>query len=93
MSDRVWYRTETDVAYPATKTVKYTLDSYWTVDLKVQQRLYDHWLVSLKGNNLLDENYDTYFDTFQDTPPFGQTTVEGFPGAGRSVFVSLTYEY
>jgi iron complex outermembrane receptor protein len=93
MSDRIWYRTETDVAYPATKTVKYTLDSYWTTDLKVQQRLYDHWLLSLQFNNLFDEEYDTYFDTFQDTPPFGQTTVEGFPGAGRSVFFNVTYEY
>jgi iron complex outermembrane receptor protein len=92
VSDRVWYRTETDVAYPATKTVKYTLDSYWTVDLKVQQRLYNHWLVSLQGNNLFDKDYDTYFDAFTDIA-LDQTTVEGFPGAGRSVFFSLTYEY
>ncbi len=93
VNDRIWYRTETDVAYPATKTVKYTLDPYWTTDLKVEQRLYDHWLLSLQFSNLFDEEYDTYFGTFQDTPPFGPTTVEGFPGAGRSAFFSVTYEY
>lgn len=93
VSERVWYRTETDGAYPATKTVPYTLDSYWTADVKVEQRVYDHWVLSLLANNLFDEEYDTYLGTFQDTPPFGPTTVEGFPGAGTSVFLSARYEY
>ena len=92
VSDRLLYRTETDVAYPATKTVIYALDSYWTADLKLEQRLYDHWLLSLQGNNLFDKEYDTYLDSFQDQDT-GKTTVEGFPGAGRSVFLRVTYEY
>ena len=45
------------------------LPSYWTVDVKLQQRLADHWLLSLTGNNLFDEQYDTYVQSFrnQDT--------------------------
>ncbi|MBW2171419.1 MAG: TonB-dependent receptor [Deltaproteobacteria bacterium] len=93
VSDRLWYRTETDVVYPATKTVRYSLDPYWTMDAKVEQRVHDHWFVSLQINNFFGEEYDTYFGTFQDTPPFGPTTVEGFPGAGRSVFFNVRYEY
>ncbi len=92
VSDRVWYRTETDVAYPATKTVAYTLDSYWTVDLKFDQRLYDHLILSLQCNNLLDEEYDTYFGTFTDQGT-GVTSVVGYPGAGISFFFSIAYEY
>ncbi len=93
VSDRLWYRTETDVVYPATKTVRYSLDPYWTMDAKVEQRVHDHWFVSLQINNFLGEEYYTYFGTFQDTPPFGSTTVEGFPGAGRSVYFNVRYEY
>jgi iron complex outermembrane receptor protein len=93
VSDRLWYHPETDVAYPATKTVRYSLDPYWTVDAKVEQQVHDHWFVSLQINNFLGEEYDTYFGTFQDTPPFGETTVDGFPGAGRSVFFNVRYEY
>jgi len=91
-SDRVWYRTETDGAYPATKTVEYTLDSYWTVDLKVQQRIYDHWILSLQANNLFDKEYETYFGTFTDQTT-SVTSVNSYPGAGRFVFFSVTFEY
>ena len=91
VGDRVWYRTES-TTYPDTETVKYTLDSYWTVDLKFQQRLFEHWLLSLQGNNLLDKEYDTYLSSFTNWDT-GVTTVEGFPGAGRSVFFSVAYEY
>jgi outer membrane cobalamin receptor len=93
VSDRLWYRTETDVVYPATKTVAYALDPYWTADFKVEQSVCDHWFVSLQVNNFFGEEYDTYFGTFQEAPPFGPTTVEGFPGAGRSVFFNVRYEY
>lgn len=92
VSDRVWYRTETDIAYPATKTVKYTLDSYWTADLKVQQRLYDHWILSIQATNLFNEEYDGYFDTFTDQAT-GATSVTTYPGAGRSLFFSVAYEF
>jgi iron complex outermembrane receptor protein len=98
VGNRVWYRTQTNGAYPFTKTVRYTLPSYWTVDAKVEQRLFDHWILSLQANNLLNEEYDTYYGTFTDPSShpayfFGRTTVEGFPGAGRSVFFMVTYEH
>ncbi|MBW2742491.1 MAG: TonB-dependent receptor [Deltaproteobacteria bacterium] len=92
VGDRVMYRTETDVAYPDTKTVKYVLDSYWTVDLKIEQRLYDHWILSLTGNNLFDKGYNTYLTSFKDSMT-GEETTRGFPGAGRSVFFSVGYEF
>lgn len=91
VSDRVWYRTES-IVYPYTKTVTYTLDSYWITDMKLEQRLYDHWLLSLKGNNLFKKGYYTYLGTFTDQNT-SRTTVEGYPGAGRSIFFSLAYEY
>jgi iron complex outermembrane receptor protein len=90
--DRVTYRTETDTSYPDTKTVKYEMDSYWTVDLKLVQQIKDHLSVSLLGTNLFDKEYDTFLDSFTDYST-STTTVEGYPGAGRSVFVKLAYAY
>ena len=91
VGDRVMYNTET-TTYPDTRTVMYTLDSYWTVDMKVQQRLCKHWLLSLSGSNLLDKAYDTHLTTFTDQAT-SKTTMSGYPGAGRSVFFSIAYEY
>jgi outer membrane receptor protein involved in Fe transport len=90
--DRVTYRTETDGSYPNTKTVKYELDSYWTVDMQAEQLIGDHFYVTLTGTNLFDEDYDTFLDSFTDYNTF-TTTVEGYPGAGRSVFLKATYQY
>ncbi|HOP46282.1 MAG TPA: TonB-dependent receptor [Desulfobacteraceae bacterium] len=92
VGDRVWYRTETDGSYPFTKTVKYELDPYWTVDFRLEQRLYEHWLISFECNNLFDKEYDTYLGVFTDQTTF-QSHVCPYPGAGRSVFLKLTYEY
>ena len=91
VSDRLWYRDETTnwVDY---RTVVYTLDSYWTADVKLARRLYDHWSLSFTGGNLFNKEYDTYFGSFMDQTT-AQSTVEGFPGAGRSIFFSLAYEY
>ena len=91
MSDRLWYRNETTnwVDY---KTVVYTLDSYWTTDLKAEQRLSDHWILSAQGTNLFDKGYDTYLTIFRNEDT-GVTTVQGYPGVERSVFFSLRYEY
>ena len=91
MGDRVVYRTEA-TTYPDTKTVTYTLNSYWTADLKVQQRLYKHWILSLSGNNLFDKEYDTHLTTFTDQPTF-KTSPCMYPGAGRSVFAGVAYEF
>ena len=91
VSDRLVYNTESTV-YPDTKTVIYTLDSYWTADLKLQQRLYKHWVLSLCGNNLFDQEYDTRLQSFTDQTTF-KSTMSKYPGAGRSVFASVTYEF
>ncbi len=70
----------------------YILSSYWTTDVKLEQRLYDHWVLSLQWNNLFDKGYGTYTDNFKDETT-GITTREEYPGAGRSVFFTVTYEY
>jgi outer membrane cobalamin receptor len=91
LSDRLVYSTES-TTYPSTKTVVYTLSSYWTADLKLQQRLYKHWILSFSVNNLFDQGYDTRLQSFTD-----QTTLKGtmssYPGAGRSVFSGVAYEF
>jgi outer membrane receptor protein involved in Fe transport len=45
----------------------------------------------LQVNNLLDEAYDTYVETFYDES--GNGTLSNYPGAGRSLFVQLAYQY
>ncbi|MEE8552644.1 MAG: TonB-dependent receptor, partial [Desulfobacterales bacterium] len=70
----------------------YTLSSYWTTDIKIEQRLRDHWILSLQANNMFDDEYDTYAENFTDQST-SVTTMEGYPGAGRSVFFSVSYEY
>jgi outer membrane cobalamin receptor len=90
--ERLWYRTEADGAYPNTKTVMYTLEDYWTVDLKAQKRFYRNWLVSFEAYNLFDEEYDTYFGTFSDQMT-GMTSVVTYPGGGASCFFNIKYEY
>jgi outer membrane cobalamin receptor len=86
-SDRpAQYNTDTDTE--ASKT----LSSYWTTDIKLEQRIFDHWLISLQGNNILDEEYDTYASSFRDYNT-STATLEGYPGAGMSVFFSAAYEY
>lgn len=79
------YDSDTDVVPSA------VLSSYWTVDLKANQRLGDHWIASFQINNLLDEDYDTYAENFYDSS--GTATLSRYPGAGRSLFLKLTYQY
>lgn len=64
------------------------LDSYWTVDLKLEQTLDAHWKIALLAANLLDQKYDTFLGTFYPT-----YTQQSYPGAGRSLFTSLTYNW
>lgn len=90
VGNRVWYQTRY-TNYPDTVTVRYKLDSYWTVDMKLEQRLFKHLLLSLYGINLLNKDYDTYLGTFYDYT--GKGIISGYPGAGRSVFFNLTYEF
>ncbi len=91
VGDRVWYRTES-TGYPNTETVEYNMAAYWTVDLKLEQRLWQHWLVTLQGNNLFDEEYDTYLTNFSNDATGANPTV-GYPGAGSSFYASVAYEF
>jgi outer membrane receptor protein involved in Fe transport len=91
VGDRVIYMTEY-TTYPDTKTVSYNLHSYWTADLKIEQRLYKHWILSLSGVNLFNKKYDTRLATFTDQI-LSKTSVAMYPGAGRSVFAGLAYEF
>ncbi len=68
------------------------LPSYWTMDIKIEKRLLDHWLLTLEGSNLFDKGYTTYLSNFKNQTT-SQTTLEGYPGAGRSFFFTVAYEY
>lgn len=68
------------------------LASYWTVDIQLEQELAENWRVSLVAANLLDEDYATFLASFTDQTTY-VTSQRPYPGAGRSVFASLTYEF
>jgi outer membrane cobalamin receptor len=70
------------------------LDSYSTIDLKAEQKFLNKWIVSLQCNNLLNKGYETYIDSlgFRNQVT-GITTIEGYPGAGRSVMLKVGYKY
>jgi len=67
------------------------LSSYWTIDLKANKKIGDNWTLSCRINNLLDEDYDTYAETFYDQA--GTSTLSRYPGSGRSMFVSVDYSF
>ncbi len=91
VGDRVTYSTET-TTYPDTTTVANSIDSYWTADVKLEQRLFKHFLLSLAVRNILDKEYDTHLSTFTDQTT-GNTSVAGYPGAGRSFYAGAVYEF
>ncbi|MDD4356587.1 MAG: TonB-dependent receptor [Smithellaceae bacterium] len=91
VGDQIVYNTET-TAYPDTQTINYTIGSYWTADLKIEQRLFKHWILSLAGYNLFDREYDVRLQSFTDQTTF-KSTMCGYPGRGRSVFGSVSYEF
>ncbi|MBN2398587.1 MAG: TonB-dependent receptor [Deltaproteobacteria bacterium] len=68
-----------------------TLASYWTTDIKMEQRFYDHWILTITGINLFDKGYETYVETFYDYT--STATLCSYPGVARSVFCSLGYEF
>ncbi len=70
----------------------YELESYWTTDVKIDQKLFDHWAVSLQANNILDEEYSTYLTSFYDAA-IGENINAEYPGSGPSLFASVSYEY
>jgi len=87
VGDRDYYASDDTLAYPA-----HTLGSYVTVDLRLEQRLYEHWILSLQANNLFNSSYDTYFGSFTDQMS-GETTTAAFPGGGRCIMFQVAYEF
>jgi len=87
VGDRYYYGSDESITEPCN-----TLDAYITMDLRLEQRLFDHWLLSLQANNLFNKSYDTYFGSFTDQIS-GQTSTAAFPGAGRSIFFQVAYEF
>jgi outer membrane cobalamin receptor len=81
--------------YYASKTdrnAEIELASYWTVDLKLEQELGAHWKIAFLATNLLDKEYDTYLAGFSDQTTSAYTQ-QPYPGAGRSLFASLAYNW
>jgi outer membrane cobalamin receptor len=68
------------------------LPSYGTVDVRIEQSPFKNWILSLKCNNLFDREYDTYTSSFTDQTT-GISSIERYPGAGRSVFFNISYKY
>jgi outer membrane receptor protein involved in Fe transport len=95
VGDRVIYSTQgiTGPYDPNVETVTYNLHSYWTADLKIEQRLYKHWILSLSGANLFNKEYDTRLARFTDQTLSKTYYTASYPGAGRSVFAGLAYEF
>ena len=87
VGDRYYYGSNETITDPSS-----TLDSYVTMDVRLEQRLFEHWLVSLQANNLFNKSYDTYFGSYTDQTT-GQTSTAAFPGAGRSVFFQVAYAF
>jgi outer membrane cobalamin receptor len=87
VGDRYYYGGDDTATSP-----QYVLPSYWTTDIRLDQRIHNHWVFSLRADNLFNKEYDTYLGAFTD-PQTYQTTVSGFPGAGRSFLFTASYEY
>ena len=81
-----YYRLNTDT------TPMEELDSYWTFDVQLEQEFFDNWRASILASNLFDEDYVTYIASFTDQNTF-VTSQQPYPGAGRSVFATVTYEF
>ncbi len=82
---RFYYRSDSAIAPDD------ILKAYATIDLKMEQRIREHWLITADVRNLLDEAYDTYISYFIDSA--GNRLYGAYPGAGRSAFIALTYQY
>jgi outer membrane cobalamin receptor len=87
VGERIYYGSDR-----MTRTPVRTLEPYWTLDLRLDQRLSKQWVVSFIGSNLMDKEYDTFLGNFTDLNT-GRTTLTSYPGSGRAMFMSVTYEY
>ncbi|MCP3899586.1 MAG: TonB-dependent receptor, partial [Desulfobacteraceae bacterium] len=91
----------TDVRYTGRRPAVYANDTdrkpqsvlsgYWLVDLKANQQIGENWILSLQINNLFNKDYDTYAQNFSDQ--FGTSTLSYYSGAGRSIFCSVSYQF
>jgi len=85
LSERNYYRSSTD------ENPTDTLGAYTLVDLNLQQRLRDKWLISFQVGNLLDEQYDTFVGSYYDE---NFTQIYGnYPGSSRNLTLAVAYEY
>lgn len=77
-------------ATDADTKAEHVLDSYVTTDIKISQSLGEHWLFALTATNLFDKGYDVNSSDF-----YGTTSIPncGYPGAERSFFGTVTYEF
>lgn len=82
---RLYYRSSGAVA-PSD-----VLDAYFTADFRLEQRLKENFLLALDVGNLFDKEYDTYIGSFVDGA--ANWTYGAYPGAGRSLFLSVGYEF
>jgi len=73
-------------------TPDYTLDDYFTMDVKLEQVLYGHWNISLQANNLFDEGFATNTMNFTDEAT-GVTTRQEYAGSGRSIYMNVSYAF
>ena len=87
VGERGFYGSDKNITSPVE-----TLNSYCTFDLKIEQQIDDHWRLSLQANNLFDKGYDTYLTSFTDQTT-GERSLAGYPGAGRSIFFNVSFEY
>lgn len=85
VGDRIYYGSNRGTATPVR-----ILGSYWTTDLRLEQRLHKNWVLSFVGSDLLDRDYDTYLGSFTDQNTF-ETSITAYPGAGRAMFLALSY--
>lgn len=85
VDERFFYRSSADVL-PTD-----VLDSYLTVDIRIEQRLKENLLLALDAGNIFDKGYDTYVGSFVNGA--GTRLYGVFPGAGRSLFLSVGYEF
>lgn len=80
------YATDADIS------PEHVLPSYWTADIKLSQNLGEHWLLTFTATNLFDTEYDTNSSDFYGAT-YEATQNAGYPGAGHSLFASLSYEF
>lgn len=73
-------------------TPAYVLDPYWTTDIRLEQRLFGRWLLTLDATNLFNTSYETFLGYFMD-PDTWKTSITGFPGAGRAILFRVAYEF